>query len=105
MILTEFPDLQWLKAQIAQRFRKRVGWKNMQLEAEGFPNVIINATTGNAYRPDVEGPISVFMNIHGNSRCKVDNHTVEINDGFFFVSNNLQPYTLEIEGGQPAETF
>jgi len=105
MILHEFPDLQWLKSQIKHRFANRIGWGNHRLETEGFPNVIIHATTKKAYRPDVKGPLSLFLNIKGNSLCKVDNHTVKVDEPFYFVSNRFQPYTLEIEREQPVETF
>jgi AraC family transcriptional regulator len=105
VILHEFPDLQWLKQQIDQRFQNRVGYGNRPLDTEGFPNVIIHTTTTTSYRPDILGPISVFQNIIGSSRCKVDNHTVNIPPDYFFISNCFQEYTLEIESTQPVETF
>ena len=105
MILHEFPDLQWLKGQISQRFSNRVGWNNQRLETDCFPSVIIHTSAKEIHRPDITGPLSLFLNIRGTSHCKVDDRTVQINDGFFFVSNRLQSYTLEIRTKSPTETF
>lgn len=41
MIFNEFPDLTWLKNQIAHGFNNRLGWKDLPLERDGFPSVII----------------------------------------------------------------
>jgi len=105
MILQEFPNLQWLKQQISQRFQNRIGYGNRPLDAEGFPSVIINTTTTAAFRPDILGPISLFLNKKGTSRCTVDNRTVTIPPDYFFISNCFQEYTMEIESKEPVETF
>jgi AraC family transcriptional regulator len=105
MIAQAFPDLAWLKQQISQRFANRRGPGNLALDSEGFPSVIINAKTSQTYRDDVTGPISLFLNLQGESRCKVDGRTVVIKDDAFFISNRFQPYSLEIETNQPIETF
>ncbi len=105
MIANQFPDLQWLKSQIDQRFQNRRGPGNLLLETNGFPSVVINAKSKETYRPDIMGPISLFLNAYGNSRCKVDGKTVLINDETYFITNRFQTYTLEIENEQPAETF
>jgi len=103
MILSEFPDLHWLKSQIDQRFQNRRGYGGQLLESEGFPSVIIRTTPSSVYRPDIPGPISLFTNIRGSSACTVDNRRTLIPEGYFFISNCYQEYTLEIE--KPAETF
>lgn len=105
MILREFPDLQWLKLQIDQRFQQRIGYGNRPLDAEGFPNVIIHTKTRTVYRPDILGPVSLFLNLQGSSRCTVDNRGVTVPQDYFFISNCFQPYTLEIDSRQPVETF
>lgn len=105
MILHQFPDLLWLKSQIARNFSARRGYNNQQLDNEGFPSVIINARVNETWRPNVAGPISLFLNISGTSRCKVDNREVEINEPFYFISNRFQPYTLSIESKKAVETF
>jgi AraC family transcriptional regulator len=46
----------------------------------------------------------VFSNISGNSVVTVEGRRVVIPEGYFFISNEGQPYTLEV-GRQSAETF
>ncbi len=105
MIIHQFPDLHWLKAQINQRFQQRRGINGVVLETDGFPSVIIHTKAIESYRPDIMGPISLFMNLHGESRCKVDGTTTVVPEDYFFISNRFQPYTLEIESNKPVETF
>ncbi len=106
MIFHEFPDIAWLKSQVAQGFSNRLGWGNLPLETEGFPSVIIHTKVRECFRPDIKGPFSFFLNIRGNSFCSVDRQTTRIDEESYFVSNRSQPYTLRVEensGG--AETF
>jgi len=106
MIFHEFPDLTWLKSQIAQGFSNRLGWGNLPLDTAGFPSVIIHTKVRECYRPDIKGPFSFFLNIRGNSLCSVDRQSTRIDEENYFVSNRSQSYTLQVEensGG--AETF
>jgi AraC family transcriptional regulator len=106
MIFHEFPDLTWLKSQVAQGFSNRLGWGNLPLDTEGFPSVIIQTKIRECFRPDIKGPLSFFLNIRGNSLCTVDRQTTHIDVENYFVSNRSQSYTLQVEedsGG--AETF
>ena len=105
MILHEFPDLGWLKGQIARGFDNRQGWGNRCLETTGFPSVIIHTISHECYRPDIKGPFSFFLNIRGNSLCTVDGQTSRIGEGSYFISNRAQPYTLQVEKGAGTETF
>lgn len=105
MIAKSFPDLHWLKAQIAKNFRDRRGPGTLRLDTDGFPSVVINAKSRSQYRPDITGPLSVFMNLRGESRCKVDGRTVLVDDQHYFISNRFQPYTLEIQNSEAIETF
>ncbi|OQP58296.1 hypothetical protein A3860_08235 [Niastella vici] len=106
MIFHEFPDLGWLKSQIAQGFGNRLGWGNLQLDSEGFPSVIIHTKVNECYRPDIKGPFSFFLNIKGNSLCSVDRNTTRIDEDNYFVSNRSQLYTLQVEEDSHAtETF
>lgn len=61
MILHEFPDLTWLKSQIAHGFSNRLGWGNLQLNTEGFPSVVIHTKVRECFRPDIKGPFSFFL--------------------------------------------
>ncbi|MBS1660496.1 MAG: helix-turn-helix transcriptional regulator [Bacteroidetes bacterium] len=103
MILHEFPDLTWLQSQASTGFTNRMGWGNRMLDTEGFPSVIIDTHTNGCFRPDIKGPFSFFLNIHGSSKCSVDRQTTYINEEHYFVSNRAQLYTLQIE--EPADTF
>jgi AraC family transcriptional regulator len=106
MILHEFPDLTWLKSQIAHGFNNRLGWGKLPLDAGGFPSVIIHTKVSECYRPDIKGPFSFFLNIKGNSFCSVDRQTTRINEDNYFVSNRSQLYTLQVEEGSgKTETF
>jgi len=105
MILQEFPDISWLKNQIDQGFSNKLGWGNFHLDTEGFPSVIIHTRSEECFRPDIKGPISLFLNIRGNSLCTVDGVMRQVGEDTYFISNRGQPYTLQIERGEPAETF
>jgi AraC family transcriptional regulator len=105
MILQEFPDISWLKNQIEQGFSNKRGWGNYCLDTEGFPSVIIHTRPSACFRPDIKGPISLFLNIRGNSLCSVDGYTRVVKEDTYFISNRSQPYTLQIEEGAPVETF
>jgi len=93
----QFPDLHWLKNQIDQGFCNKQGWGNHRLDTTGFPSVIIHTHSEECFRPDIKGPISLFLNIRGESRCSVDGQTRLIKEDTFFITNRSQPYTLEIE--------
>jgi AraC family transcriptional regulator len=94
MIRRDFPDLQWLKKQIEAEQFKKTGW----------PNVVIHAIGKRDYRPDIKGTLSLFMNIKGESRCGTGKGLVRIEPDYFFITNQRQPYTLEIENTY-TETF
>src|SRR5579859_3371322 len=106
MIFHEFPDLTWLKSQIAHGFRNRLGWCNRPLATDGFPSVVINTKVRECFRPDIKGPFSFFLNIRGNSVCTIDRQATCIDEDNYFVTNRSQLYTLQVEestGG--TETF
>jgi AraC family transcriptional regulator len=106
MIFHEFPDITWLKSQIAQGFSNRLGWGNLRLETEGFPSVIIHTKVKECFRPDIKGPFSFFLNVRGNSLCQVDGHRTRIDEDNYFVSNRSQLYTLQVEeNAADTETF
>jgi AraC family transcriptional regulator len=106
MIIHEFPDLTWLKSQVSQGFSNRLGWGNLRLDTDGFPSVIIHTKVRECFRPDIKGPVSFFLNIQGNSLCRVDRQTTYIGEDNYFVSNRSQLYTLQVEEGSGgAETF
>lgn len=105
MILRDFPNLTWLKKQTNTNFDNQQSIQGKQLPQKGWPTVILNTSTTEVYRPDIRGPISLFMNIEGQSRCAVHGSTVTIPQGHFFVTNQHEHYTLEIESPKPVESF
>jgi AraC family transcriptional regulator len=94
---TDFPNLTWLKKQIDR------GFENNQLQ--GWPNVVINARTTSEHRPDIKGTLSLFSNIKGESVASAEHYKVQIPEDYFFISNNKQEYSLDIETNKPIETF
>ena len=106
MIFHEFPDITWLKGQVAHGFSNRLGWGNLPLDTEGFPSVIIHTKVRECFRPDIKGPVSFFLNIRGNSFCRVDRQTTRIDEDNYFISNRSQLYTLQVaEDSGGTETF
>jgi AraC family transcriptional regulator len=105
MILQQFPELEWLKAQISQRFANRRGPGDLRLESDGFPSVIIHTKVKRTYRPDITGPISLFLNLKGSSVTHIDRRRMVIDDDNYTISNRQQAYTLEIAADEPVETF
>src|SRR5258708_20068720 len=93
MIFHEFPDLTWLKSQVAQGFSNRLGWGNLPLDTEGFPSVIIHTKVRECFRPDIKGPFSFFLNLRGNSFCSGGRQTTSLDAAtyFFRYSSPLIP--------------
>jgi AraC family transcriptional regulator len=94
IIRNSFPDLGWLKSRIAS-WAAQPGW----------PNVILHVQAAGCYRPDIEGPLSLFMNLKGQSHCAVEGKNHLIPENCYLITNPRQPYTLAIDGKQPVETF
>lgn len=87
-----FPDLAWLK--------ERVNTAGM-----AWPSLIMNATATASWRPDIRGPLCLFMNLRGTSHVSVDGYRVPVGEDVFFLSNADQHYSFEIDSPQPVETF
>jgi AraC family transcriptional regulator len=94
-----------LKSQIELKFQNKKGIGDVQLKNLGWPTVILNVKTKEVYRPDIRGTLSIFMNISGVSRCKTGKEFVQIPENTFFISNQDENYTLEIEQDKSIETF
>lgn len=105
MILHEFPDLHWLKEQIKNQFAAQRAWDGRRLPSPAWPNVIINASVKKIYRDDIKGPLSVFLNLSGESHVTIDKRKFKLVPGSFVVSNTEQLYTLELDNSIPTETF
>lgn len=106
MILNEFPDLAWLKTRSEDNFSDRNGWQGRRLVSNGWPSVILHVkSTHPVFRPDIKGPLSLFLNLAGHSFATVDRHRVKIENDRFFLSNSGEHYTLELQESIPTETF
>jgi AraC family transcriptional regulator len=105
MILREFPNLSWLKQQAEQSFSDRRAWDGRPLPRGGWPTVILNVETRQTYRNNIRGPLSLFTNITGESTVETGSKRVRIKENFFYVSNQAQHYTLEINDLNPTQTF
>lgn len=105
MVLHEFPDLRWLKQQVEQRFTSQQGWRGTPLRHPGWPTVVLNVATQQAYRDQVVGPVSLFMNRKGQSLVEANKRTTRVGEDYFFMTNQQQEYTLTVDAPQPVETF
>jgi AraC family transcriptional regulator len=96
MVIHQFPDLQWLKRQAESNFANRQAWQGRTLPNSGWPSVVLNVKTNNTFRDNIRGPLSLFTNLAGTSYVTTGAKRAKINEGFFFISNPDQHYTLEI---------
>lgn len=105
MLLHEFPNINWLKKQIAENFRQQRSWDNKDLHSSGWPTVVLNAQVKQLDRPEIEGPFSMFINLKGESRLKVASKEIKISDSVYGISNRGQTYSLFADAGEHTETF
>jgi AraC family transcriptional regulator len=103
MILRAFPEITWLKKQIASNFSNQRGPDNVVLAAPAWPTVVLNVKTAQAIRPDIRGPLSLFINISGRSALSIGNRRISVDDGTYLLTNQSQNYSLAIE--ESTETF
>jgi AraC family transcriptional regulator len=97
MIYSRFPDLEWLRRQAEMRFSNRIGWQGRVLEKTGWPTVVLNVDASEVYRDNIQGPLSIFTNLSGESTVEADSRRVTVKEGFYFVTNRDQRYTLSID--------
>jgi AraC family transcriptional regulator len=103
MILTQFPDLDWLKKQTDERFATG-SILPPRLRGKGWPNVVLNVKSRSTIRNDIRGPFSIFFNFSGESRVQAGKKNVKLKEDVFFLSNHDQYYTLEVEKNSAVET-
>jgi len=98
-LLTQFPDLAWLKQQVAQGFPARNA-------GQGWPTLIMHTRQQVSYRPGIVGPLSLFINLQGHSLCATGTGPLtRVDESGFFLSNRGEAYTLSLEPDSAAETF
>jgi AraC family transcriptional regulator len=105
MVYRAFPDLQWLRQQAEEGFASGKAWGGQTLPVRGWPSVILHVQAKNICRDNIRGPLSVFTNVTGKSRVTCGSKQVTIQEGYFFITNHDQRYTLEIDKNEPTETL
>lgn len=105
MLLSKFPNIHWLKRQIQHQFQPKKGLRGVDLPFEGWPTVLLNTTTQKTAREDIEGPLSIFMNLRGQSIIGVKKQQVLINQNAYVLTNNRAHYDLIIQNNFPTEVF
>jgi AraC family transcriptional regulator len=102
VIVRQFPDLQWLKTRTGQIPAKG---STVPLRVAGWPTLVMNATTRSVVRPDIRGSLTLFTNFSGESFAEAAGHRVRVNEQFYFISNQDEHYSLQIDSPRPVETF
>lgn len=105
MLLSQFPNIRWLKRQIQAQFQQKKGWNGSDLPFLGWPTVILNAQTSHVVRDDIEGPLSIFMNQSGKSTIGTQKQQTLLTPQTYLVTNDKEHYNLIINETQPTETF
>ncbi|HHG84982.1 MAG TPA: AraC family transcriptional regulator [Bacteroidetes bacterium] len=95
MLRTQFLEIDSLRKMISQA----------DAEGRGWPTCILNVKAQQEYRPEVRGPLSLFINLQGRSHCKVGSHEVSIDTERYFLSNSGAHYDFLIDETVPTETF
>lgn len=68
-----------------------------------WPTVVIHTLAREEYRPDIEGPLCLFVNLHGQGRTKLGSRWLQLDAASFAVSEAGQTFTLEYE--KPVEAL
>ncbi len=105
MHLTQFPNINWLRAQANSNFSNGQGIDRISLRHKGWPNVILNTATGPAERTGIKGPFSLFLNHHGSSILRAGGSSLSIHEDVFGITNFEQYYDLIIPKGMKTTTF
>lgn len=105
MVFHQFPDLQWLKNQAETNFQNRQAWQGRSLPTDGWPSVVMNVKTNQTFRDNIRGPLSLFANLEGTSVIHLGSKVTKVSEEYFFISNQDQHYTLEVDGQKQTETI
>jgi AraC family transcriptional regulator len=77
--------------------------KSARAAGTPWPTVVIHTLARDEYRPDVDVPLSLFVNLRGKGRMKLENRWLDVDAASFAVSDGGQTVTLEYE--QPVEVL
>lgn len=105
MYLEKFPDITWLRIQSRKNFQDGRDIQGNALPHSGWPNVILHTQSTHVERDNILGPFSIFWNISGGSKIRVDSKWYPVNENVYCLSNKGQSYDLHIPKNEKAETF
>ena len=105
MLISQFPNINWLKRQIKHQFQNQKGPNGVHLPTAGWPTVLLHTTASKTIREDIEGPLSIFMNVQGQSIIGVEKHQVLIKDNAYVLTNNKAHYDLILPNRNATEVF
>jgi AraC family transcriptional regulator len=77
--------------------------KSARAAGTPWPTVVIHTLARDEYRPDIDGPLSLFVNLRGKGRMKLENRWLALDAASFAVSDAGQTFTLEYE--RPVEAL
>jgi AraC family transcriptional regulator len=77
--------------------------KAARAAGQPWPTVVIHTLAREEYRPNIEGPLCLFVNLRGKGRTKLGNRWLELDAASFAVSDAGQTFTLEYE--KPVEAL
>jgi AraC family transcriptional regulator len=77
--------------------------KAARAAGQPWPTVVIHTLAREEYRPDIEGPLCLFVNLRGTGRTKLGSRWLELDAASFAVSEAGQTFTLEYE--KPVEAL
>lgn len=89
MLLTQFPDLGWLRQQIQTRFAIAGG--------QGWPTVLLQVQGPPTRREAVTGTLSLFVNNQGTTQVTHAGHTLDLGNRAYVVTNADSQYDLDIQ--------
>lgn len=96
MLLTQFPDLGWLRQQIQNRFAVAGG--------QGWPTVLLHVQGQPTRREAVTGTLSLFVNNQGTSQITHEGRTLNLGNRAYAVTNAGSQYDLDIRTTPDAPT-
>ncbi|MBV6646720.1 MAG: helix-turn-helix transcriptional regulator [Cyclobacteriaceae bacterium] len=105
MYLTQFPDIQWLRKNAKENFQGGRDYQGRALSSAGWPTVILNTKSSGIERDNIVGPFSLFFNLRGLSRVRLDRKWFQVSEGFYCISNKGQSYDLHIPKVDQVETL
>lgn len=105
MYLQKFPNIDWLRTQAKSNFKNKKAVKGQSLTKPGWPSVILHTHSLHTERDNILGPFSLFLNLSGCSRVRMDKQAYQVNSDFYCISNKGQYYDLHIPKNTIAQTF